>query len=145
MEKLHLSNLKTLEAESIHIMREVAAEFERPRHENSVGFDFTGVYGLGAALSGWVYRVNIRLLQIINRSDIGCLMIRFSTRSDYAPSRPSSLMALSLAMPANAASLSCPVAFISVSSDTIGAGWSCAQMSRPKRSRSENSFRNVTA
>ena len=30
MEKLHLSNLKALEAESIHIIREVAAEFERP-------------------------------------------------------------------------------------------------------------------
>lgn len=39
MEKLHLSNLKTLEAESIHIMREVAAEFERPVMLYSVGKD----------------------------------------------------------------------------------------------------------
>ena len=39
MEKLHLSNLKTLEAESIHIIREVAAEFERPVMLYSVGKD----------------------------------------------------------------------------------------------------------
>jgi sulfate adenylyltransferase subunit 2 len=39
MEKLHLSNLKTLEAESIHIMREVAAEFEHPVMLYSVGKD----------------------------------------------------------------------------------------------------------
>ena len=39
MEKLHLSNLKALEAESIHIIREVAAEFERPVMLYSVGKD----------------------------------------------------------------------------------------------------------
>jgi sulfate adenylyltransferase subunit 2 len=39
MEKLHLSNLEALEAESIHIMREVAAEFERPVMLYSVGKD----------------------------------------------------------------------------------------------------------
>ena len=39
MEKLHLSNLKTLEAESIHIIREVVAEFERPVMLYSVGKD----------------------------------------------------------------------------------------------------------
>lgn len=39
IEKLHLSNLKTLEAESIHIIREVAAEFERPVMLYSVGKD----------------------------------------------------------------------------------------------------------
>ena len=39
MEKLHLSNLRTLEAESIHIIREVAAEFERPVMLYSVGKD----------------------------------------------------------------------------------------------------------
>ncbi|MHB0937483.1 MAG: sulfate adenylyltransferase subunit CysD [Armatimonadota bacterium] len=39
MEKLHLSNLEMLEAESIHIMREVAAEFERPVMLYSVGKD----------------------------------------------------------------------------------------------------------
>ncbi len=39
MEKLHLTNLKTLEAESIHIIREVAAEFERPVMLYSVGKD----------------------------------------------------------------------------------------------------------
>lgn len=39
MEKLHLSNLKTLEAESIHIIREVAAEFENPVMLYSIGKD----------------------------------------------------------------------------------------------------------
>ncbi|NLN78008.1 MAG: sulfate adenylyltransferase subunit CysD [Armatimonadetes bacterium] len=39
METLHLSNLKTLEAESIHIIREVVAEFERPVMLYSVGKD----------------------------------------------------------------------------------------------------------
>jgi len=39
LEKLHLSNLKALEAESIHIIREVAAEFERPVMLYSVGKD----------------------------------------------------------------------------------------------------------
>jgi sulfate adenylyltransferase subunit 2 len=39
MEKLHLSNLEALEAESIHIMREVAAEFERPVMLYSIGKD----------------------------------------------------------------------------------------------------------
>lgn len=39
VEKLHLSNLKALEAESIHIIREVAAEFERPVMLYSVGKD----------------------------------------------------------------------------------------------------------
>ena len=39
MERLHLSNLKALEAESIHIIREVAAEFERPVMLYSVGKD----------------------------------------------------------------------------------------------------------
>jgi sulfate adenylyltransferase subunit 2 len=39
MEKLHLSNLEMLEAESIHILREVAAEFERPVMLYSVGKD----------------------------------------------------------------------------------------------------------
>lgn len=39
MEKLHLSNLKALEAESIHIMREVVAEFERPVMLYSIGKD----------------------------------------------------------------------------------------------------------
>ena len=39
MEKLHLSNLEALEAESIHIIREVAAEFERPVMLYSVGKD----------------------------------------------------------------------------------------------------------
>ena len=39
MEKLHLSNLKALEAESIHIIREVFAEFRRPVMLYSVGKD----------------------------------------------------------------------------------------------------------
>jgi len=39
MEKLHLSNLKMLEAESIHILREVVAEFERPVMLYSIGKD----------------------------------------------------------------------------------------------------------
>ena len=39
MDRHRLSNLKTLEAESIHIMREVAAEFERPVMLYSVGKD----------------------------------------------------------------------------------------------------------
>ena len=39
MERYHLTNLKTLEAESIHIIREVAAEFERPVMLYSVGKD----------------------------------------------------------------------------------------------------------
>jgi len=39
MEKLHLSNLEMLEAESIHILREVAAEFARPVMLYSVGKD----------------------------------------------------------------------------------------------------------
>ncbi|MHB1457132.1 MAG: sulfate adenylyltransferase subunit CysD [Armatimonadota bacterium] len=39
MEKLHLTNLKTLEAESIHIIREVAAEFENPVMLYSIGKD----------------------------------------------------------------------------------------------------------
>jgi sulfate adenylyltransferase subunit 2 len=38
-ERLHLSNLEALEAESIHIIREVAAEFERPVMLYSVGKD----------------------------------------------------------------------------------------------------------
>lgn len=39
MEKLHLTNLKALEAESIHIMREVVSEFEHPVMLYSVGKD----------------------------------------------------------------------------------------------------------
>lgn len=39
VEKLHLTNLETLEAESIHILREVVAEFERPVMLYSVGKD----------------------------------------------------------------------------------------------------------
>jgi len=39
MERLQLSNLKTLEAEGIHIIREVAAEFERPVMLYSIGKD----------------------------------------------------------------------------------------------------------
>lgn len=39
IERLHLSNLEALEAESIHIIREVAAEFERPVMLYSVGKD----------------------------------------------------------------------------------------------------------
>ena len=39
MERLHLSNLRTLEAESIHIIREVVAEFERPVMLYSIGKD----------------------------------------------------------------------------------------------------------
>jgi len=39
MEKLQLSNLEALEAESIHVIREVAAEFERPVMLYSVGKD----------------------------------------------------------------------------------------------------------
>src|SRR6266851_5939717 len=39
MEKLALSHLRALEAESIHIMREVAAEFRRPVMLYSVGKD----------------------------------------------------------------------------------------------------------
>ena len=35
----HLSHLKRLESESIHIMREVAAEFERPVMMYSIGKD----------------------------------------------------------------------------------------------------------
>lgn len=38
-ERLHLTNLESLEAESIHILREVAAEFERPVMLYSVGKD----------------------------------------------------------------------------------------------------------
>ena len=38
-EKYSLSYLRTLEAESIHIFREVAAEFERPVMLYSVGKD----------------------------------------------------------------------------------------------------------
>ena len=39
MERLHLSNLEMLEAESIHVIREVAAEFARPVMLYSVGKD----------------------------------------------------------------------------------------------------------
>jgi len=39
MERYYLSNLKALEAESIHIIREVTAEFERPVMLYSVGKD----------------------------------------------------------------------------------------------------------
>ncbi|MHB1462162.1 MAG: sulfate adenylyltransferase subunit CysD [Armatimonadota bacterium] len=39
MEKLHLTNLKALEAESIYIMREVVSEFEHPVMLYSVGKD----------------------------------------------------------------------------------------------------------
>ena len=39
MEKLHLTTLEALEAESIHIIREVAAEFERPVMLYSIGKD----------------------------------------------------------------------------------------------------------
>jgi sulfate adenylyltransferase subunit 2 len=38
-ERLHLTNLESLEAESIHILREVAAEFQRPVMLYSVGKD----------------------------------------------------------------------------------------------------------
>ncbi len=36
---MQLSHLRALEAESIHIMREVAAEFERPVMLDSIGKD----------------------------------------------------------------------------------------------------------
>src|SRR6186713_2110637 len=39
MSDFHLTHLKQLEAESIHIMREVAAEFERPVMLYSIGKD----------------------------------------------------------------------------------------------------------
>jgi sulfate adenylyltransferase subunit 2 len=39
VKKYSLTHLKQLEAESIHIMREVAAEFERPVMLYSVGKD----------------------------------------------------------------------------------------------------------
>src|SRR4030043_5444 len=39
MERYHLSDLEALEAESIHVIREVAAEFERPVMLYSVGKD----------------------------------------------------------------------------------------------------------
>src|SRR5436305_6436297 len=39
MEKLTLSHLRTLEAESIHIIREVAAEFQNPVMLYSIGKD----------------------------------------------------------------------------------------------------------
>jgi len=39
VEKLHLTNLQALEAESIHVIREVAAEFEKPVMLYSVGKD----------------------------------------------------------------------------------------------------------
>jgi len=39
MTAYHLTHLKQLEAESIHIIREVAAEFERPVMLYSVGKD----------------------------------------------------------------------------------------------------------
>ena len=39
MERYSTTNLETLEAESIHILREVVAEFERPVMLYSVGKD----------------------------------------------------------------------------------------------------------
>src|SRR3954454_16101799 len=39
MEKLALTHLRALEAESIHILREVAAEFQRPVMLYSIGKD----------------------------------------------------------------------------------------------------------
>ena len=39
MEKYRITNLRALEAESIHIMREVVSEFERPVMLYSVGKD----------------------------------------------------------------------------------------------------------
>ena len=39
MESYAISNLKALEAESIHILREVVAEFERPVMLYSIGKD----------------------------------------------------------------------------------------------------------
>ena len=42
MEEYKLSHLKELEAESIHIIREVAAEFENPVMLYSIGKDSSG-------------------------------------------------------------------------------------------------------
>ena len=39
MKNYHISNLKELEAEAIHIIREVAAEFENPVMLYSIGKD----------------------------------------------------------------------------------------------------------
>ena len=47
MEEYKLSHLKELEAESIHIIREVAAEFENPVMLYSIGKDSLGDGTLG--------------------------------------------------------------------------------------------------
>ena len=46
-EEYKLSHLKELEAESIHIIREVAAEFENPVMLYSIGKDSSGYGALG--------------------------------------------------------------------------------------------------
>ena len=47
MEEYKLSHLKELEAESIHIIREVAAEFENPVMLYSIGKDSSVMVRLG--------------------------------------------------------------------------------------------------
>ena len=51
-EEYKLSHLKELEAESIHIIREVAAEFENPVMLYSIGFFCNGSLGGKSFLSG---------------------------------------------------------------------------------------------
>lgn len=52
-ENYKLSHLRELEAESIHIIREVAAEFENPVMLYSIGKDFChGTFGREGFLSG---------------------------------------------------------------------------------------------
>ena len=53
IDKQRLTHLRELEAESIQIIREVAAEFERPVMLYSIGKD-------SSALCGWRSRPSIR-------------------------------------------------------------------------------------
>lgn len=54
MEEYKLSHLKELEAESIHIIREVAAEFENP----------VMLYSIGKDSSVWYVWLKKRLLRV---------------------------------------------------------------------------------
>jgi sulfate adenylyltransferase subunit 2 len=63
MEKLSLSHLEALEAESIHIIREVAAEFERPVMLYSVGKDSSVMVRL-AQKAFWPGKIPFPLLHV---------------------------------------------------------------------------------
>jgi len=61
MTSYHLTHLKQLEAESIHIIREVAAEFERPVMLYSVGKDSRHV---ATALKAFFRQIAFKLLHV---------------------------------------------------------------------------------